>query len=92
MPSLKLPNLTPEAIVPDAAGRVKRGRVGVTSKGLCQGEGEVVVENRTGSQGVFHRITEEYEMTHRRRFIADFKARSALKSWRGTCDCPLVRA
>ena len=91
MPSLKLPNLPSEAIVPDAAGRVKRGRVGVTSKGLCQGEGEVVVENRTASQGVFDRMTEQYEMMQRRRFIADFKARSARKSWRGTCDCPPVR-
>ncbi len=44
---------------------------------------EVVPGNRTVGSGVFPRITEEYEMTTRRRFTADFKAWVALEALRG---------
>ena len=45
--------------------------------------GEVVPENWTGCYGVFHRLTEEYEMRARRRFTADFKAKVVLEALRG---------
>jgi len=44
---------------------------------------ELVLENRTGRQGVFRWVTEEYEKTTRRRFTSELKARVALEALRG---------
>ena len=43
----------------------------------------MVPESRTGCKGVFHRVTEEYEMKARRQFTVDFKAKVALEALRG---------
>ena len=44
---------------------------------------EVVPENWTGCQSVFHRLRDGYAMSTRRRFTGEFKAKVALEALRG---------
>ena len=44
---------------------------------------EVAPENRTGREGVFLWLTEGYEMSKRRRFSGELKAKIALEALRG---------